>query len=100
MLKSCIKINSPYETFIFFSNPWSSSLNVLGCFLSSLLGFIILRGSLFPSRGLARLFSVLSSSDGLLSLSLADFWLLISLGHDVLKGSPYNCSLELCCALV
>ena len=33
--------------------------------------------------------------DGLLSLGFPHFWLLISLGHNVLEGCAYNCPLEL-----
>lgn len=38
-----------------------------------------------------------SSPDGLLSLGLADLWLLVPLGHDLGQGGPSDGPLELHC---
>merc|ERR1719186_798716 len=93
-LKELYFQNCLFQSLSFSSYARSGSLLLL---LNLLLGLLDLGGSSFLggsglSGGLLRL---LGSTDGLLTLSLPYFGLLVPLGHDILKGGANDGTLEL-----
>merc|ERR1719186_945890 len=93
-LKELYFQNCLFQSLSLSSYARSGSLLLL---LNLLLGLLDLGGSSFlgGSRLSGGLLGLLGSTDGLLTLSLPHFRLLVPLGHDILKGGANDGTLEL-----